>query len=155
MDGIIRSVLASLAAVVAVTGLALGGPTVVGAGEENRADQVALKRDEDDVEASLAREDEDEDWDDDDFAVLAANNGDVSRSFDRSRDMTTSDKSRSRDRSRDRTGDGVGVNDRSWSKDRSRDRTGDHNSADYSRSRSASGDNTSASRNSNSRAVAA
>jgi hypothetical protein len=152
MDRIIKGTLVFMASIVAVTGLAIG--TTSFAKTTDAAEQVAVKRDEDDVEGELERREDDLGGDEpqDGVGELAAVNsggGDASRSNDRSRDMTTRDASGSRDRSRDRTGDGVGVNDRSWSKDRSGDRTGDHNSRDVSRSRDYSGDNTSLTWNSN------
>ncbi|HEX2044283.1 MAG TPA: hypothetical protein VHF23_01505 [Gaiellaceae bacterium] len=145
MEGLIKAVFAGMAAVVAVTGLVLGMSSVASAGKEVRGDEVAIKRDEEDVEAALARGDDDAD---DEWGptgrLVALADGDASASRDRSGDITSGDRSWSRDRSRDRTGDGVGVNDRSYSWDRSGDRTGDHNTADASRSRDVSADNTSA-----------
>ena len=148
MERLIKGTFVSLAAVIAATGLVLGASAVAGPGNDVRGDEVAIKRDEEDVEAALWLRDDDDDDDewDPSAALAAANNGDASRSRDRSRDITSGDRSRSRDRSRDRTGDGFGVNDRSFSWDRSRDRTGDHNTRDASRSRDVSRDNTSASR---------
>lgn len=145
MERLIKVVFVGLATVVAATGLVLG-TSAVPASSEVAGDEVAIKRDEEDVEAALwLREDDDDDRWDPTAELAAAANGDVSRSRDRSRDVTSGDRSRSRDRSRDRTGDGVRVLDRSYSWDRSRDRTGDHNTPDVSRSRDVSRDNTSAS----------
>jgi hypothetical protein len=135
MEKFIKVVFIGLATMLTATGLMLGPGAVASAAKDTANDDLALKRDEDDVALVVARDDDD---DDDDSESRSR-----SRSNDRSRDMTTGDFSRSRDRSRDRTGDGVGVNDRSYSKDRSRDRTGDHNSRDVSRSRDASRDQTS------------
>jgi hypothetical protein len=144
MEGLIKATFVAMATVIAATGLVLGASAVASAGKDVRGDEVAIKRDEDDVEAALARGDDDEDDEWGPSGRLAAfSHGDVSASRDRSGDITSGDRSYSRDRSRDRTGDGVGVNDRSYSWDRSRDRTGDHNTRDASRSRDVSADNTS------------
>jgi len=148
MERFIKTTLAGLAAVVAVTGFVFATAPMATPSGDAAMDEVAIKRD-DDVELELARLDEDDDGGDDELATgaefAAAGSGDISRSRDRSRDVTSADRSRSRDKSRDRTGDRVGVADRSKSLDRSRDRTGDHDSRDISRSRDASGDDTSVS----------
>jgi len=159
MERFIKTTLAGLAAVVAVTGFVFATAPVATSSGDAATEEVAIKRDEDDVELELARLDEDDDGGDDELATgaefAAAGNGDISRSRDRSRDVTSADRSKSRDKSRDRTGDRVGVADRSKSLDRSRDRTGDHDSRDISRSRDASRDDTSVSfSNSNSNSFA-
>lgn len=146
MERLIKGTLVLMAAVVAATGLVLGGVPAAAPGDQVRGDEVAIKRDEDDVEAALARAEDDEDDEWGDSAQLAAvDGGDASGSRDRSGDITSGDRSWSRDRSGDRTGDGRWANDRSYSWDRSRDRTGDHNTADASRSYDVSRDNTSVS----------
>jgi hypothetical protein len=148
MERLIKGTFIGLATVLAATGLVLGMSAVAAPGDDPRSEQIAIKRDEDDVEGELARVDDDDDeWDPAVGLAVQADSADVSRSNDRSRDVTSGDRSRSLDRSRDRTGDGVGVLDRSYSWDRSRDRTGDHNSRDVSRSRDVSADNTSVSGN--------
>jgi len=142
MERFIKVTFVLLVSVLAATGIGLGSSSLAGSGNNVQADEVAFKRDEDDVEAALARgdeDDEDDEWGPDGLLVAAAN-GDASRSNDRSRDATTADRSNSLDRSRDRTGDRVGALDRSNSLDRSGDRTGDHNSADISNSRDVSQD---------------
>lgn len=147
MERFIKMTLVALAAVLAATGIAFGSASLVGSAENLPREDLAIKRDEDDVEAALAREDDDDEDDGvgPDGLLIAAGNGDVSRSNDRSRDATTADRSNSLDRSFDRTGDRVGALDRSNSLDRSRDRTGDHNSRDISNSRDVSRDATSVS----------
>jgi hypothetical protein len=118
----IKAALVVIAVVLGATG-AVGVGAATPTRDGDAAGFVAVMRDEDEL---VAREADDDDDDPD--------TRDISRSRDRSRDVTTPDRSRSLDRSRDRTGDGVGVLDRSNSLDRSRDRSGDHNTPDVSRS---------------------
>jgi len=154
MERFIKVTFVLLVSVLAVTGIGLGSSSLAGSGKNLQSDEVALKRDEDDVEAALARGDEDDD--DDEWGpdgLIAAANGDASRSNDRSRDATTADRSNSLDRSRDQTGDRVGALDRSNSLDRSGDRTGDHNSRDISNSRDASQDTSVSSTNTGTNSV--
>ena len=139
MERMIKLVLVGLASVLVATGVLIGPGALLAGPADAASDQVALKRDEDDLEPAEARDD-----DDDDDPTTASRSG----SRDRSRDMTTADRSRSLDRSRDLTGDGAGNLDRSNSLDRSRDRSGDHNTRDVSRSRDVSADQTSASQTS-------
>lgn len=145
MEQFIRVTLTVLATVLAATGLAFAGASLGSGGAQ--AEDVAIKRDEEDVEAVLARDDDGDGDDEDDLdgQPVAAANGDASRSNDRSRDATSSDRSNSLDRSLDRTGDRVGALDRSNSRDFSGDRTGDHNSRDVSNSLDMSADDTSVS----------
>jgi hypothetical protein len=130
LERFIRLTLLALVVVLAVTGAFVGTAGAV-TDDDATTDQVAIKRDQDDLDGLLARSDDDDD-----------DSADASRSADRSADVTTPDRSRSLDRSRDKTGDRVGALDRSNSLDRSLDRTGDHNTADVSNSRDVSGDQT-------------